>query len=362
MNNHLGSTLVTISDKKIGVSSNGTTIDYYTADVVSAQDYYPFGQIMPGRKYQAPNSSKPRFGFNGKENDNEISGEGNKLDFGARIYDSRLGRWLSVDGYADKYPNFSPYSFSINSPLQYKDANGNWLVDKDGNIIFTIGKVTYERKGNEIIESQLYYFYTNDGQAVEAVFYRLKGTVDNVEWADEAKTKFLDFKDRDKLEVFPNTGNPECTNCHGNSLNFRPGLFDYYVAGLDEEGRDNVAKIYKNKAEFTPVRAEDVKPGDIAIFEDDKGNIQHSATVTKASKKEKKVRLTSKDDRKPVERNQTIKGIKKNPNYKNFAGYYRKNADKKVDVKVNEQDNPGYAGEPDGEEIKKVLEEAKKKE
>jgi len=351
--------LVTISDKKIGVSSNGTTIDYYNADVVTANDYYPFGMTMPGRKY-SNSAGAYRYGFNGKEKDNSTGND--SYDYGARIYDGRIGRWLSVDGYAVKYPNFSPYSFCINSPLQYKDANGNWLVDKDGNIIFTIGKVTYERKGNEIIESQLYYFYTNDGQAVEAVFYRLKGKVDNVEWADEAKTKFLDFKDRDKLEVFDNTGNPECTNCHGNSLNFRPGLFDYYVAGLDEEGRDNVSKIYKNKAEFTPVRAEDVKPGDIAIFEDDKGNIQHSATITKASKKEKKVRLTSKDDRKPIERNQSIKGIKKNPNYKNFAGYYRKNADKKVDVEVNGQGTKGYAGEPDGEEIKKILEEAKKNE
>ncbi|WP_315814239.1 hypothetical protein [Paraflavitalea speifideaquila] len=97
----------------------------------------------------------------------------------------------------------------------------------------------------------------------------------------------MNWKDRDKLYVFNNTGEPEGTNCHGNSLNFRPGRFDYYVAGLDEEGRDNVAKIYKNKAEFTPVNEKDVQPGDIAIFTDDKGNIQHSATVTKASKKKK---------------------------------------------------------------------------
>ena len=31
-------------------------------------------------------------GFNGKENDDEIKGVGNSLDFGARMYDSRLGR------------------------------------------------------------------------------------------------------------------------------------------------------------------------------------------------------------------------------------------------------------------------------
>jgi RHS repeat-associated protein len=40
---------------------------------------------------------KYRFGFNGKENDNEIKGEGNSLDFGGRIYNNGLGKWLSLD-------------------------------------------------------------------------------------------------------------------------------------------------------------------------------------------------------------------------------------------------------------------------
>lgn len=48
---------------------------------------------MPGRKYSA--GSGYRYGFNGKEKDNS-TGEGN-LDFGARIFAVRLGRWLSVD-------------------------------------------------------------------------------------------------------------------------------------------------------------------------------------------------------------------------------------------------------------------------
>ena len=107
MINHLGNVLVTVSDKKISVQ-NGTTgtIAYYNADVVTASDYYPFGMQMPRRKYSQPNSSY-RYGFNGKENDNS-TGEGN-LDFGARIMDARLGRWLSIDLKQAKYPFFTPY-------------------------------------------------------------------------------------------------------------------------------------------------------------------------------------------------------------------------------------------------------------
>ncbi len=297
-----------------------------------------------------------RYGFNGKENDNEVKGLGNQLDFGARIYDNRIGRWLSVDAYSDKYPNLSPYVFGGNSVLQFKDATGNWLVDKNGNIIFTVGKVEYEVNGNLVYETRRYYFYTNDGQAVEAVRYNLVSTIDNVTWLDEGKTVVGEYINRgDKLTAFQNTGDPRISNCHGNSLDFRPGRFDFTVAGLDDNGDDNVSKIYKNTAEFTPVKAEDVKPGDIAIFETDEGQIQHSATVTKV-KKNGQVRLRSKDDRKKVEKNQTIEGIKKgNPLYKKFAGYYRHNGNKKVSVPTEQ----GNAGEPGGEDIKKIIEEVK---
>src|SRR5690606_24073676 len=45
-------------------------------------------------------------------------------DFGARMYDARLGRWLSVDPLAAKYPNLSPYNFVGNSPILYVDYDG----------------------------------------------------------------------------------------------------------------------------------------------------------------------------------------------------------------------------------------------
>jgi RHS repeat-associated protein len=77
--------------------------------------------IMPGRKYTAPSSSY-RYGYNGKENDNEIKGEGNQQDYGMRIYDPRLGRWLSQDPIV-KY-GISPYQFASNNPINFIDPNG----------------------------------------------------------------------------------------------------------------------------------------------------------------------------------------------------------------------------------------------
>jgi RHS repeat-associated protein len=74
--------------------------------------------------YKALLATPHRFTFNGMEKDDEVKGLGNSLDFGARIYDSRLGRWLSVDPLQAKFTPLSPYNYVANSPLQFIDING----------------------------------------------------------------------------------------------------------------------------------------------------------------------------------------------------------------------------------------------
>ena len=68
--------------------------------------------MQPGRKYSAGGSY--RYGFNGKENDNDVKGiEGSQQDYGMRIYDPRVGRFLSVDPITNKYPELTPFQFMI---------------------------------------------------------------------------------------------------------------------------------------------------------------------------------------------------------------------------------------------------------
>lgn len=82
----------------------------------------PFGMQMPGRGYSA--GSGYRYGFNGKEQDSEVKGEGNQEDYGLRIYDPRLGRFLSVDPLSAEYPELTPYQFTSNSPIANIDLDG----------------------------------------------------------------------------------------------------------------------------------------------------------------------------------------------------------------------------------------------
>jgi RHS repeat-associated protein len=95
--------------------------DSFNPEVLSHNDYYAFGQLMPGRQY---NSSTYRYGFNGKENDNEVKGTGNEQDYGMRVYDPRIGKFLSVDPLAGEYSAMSPYHFSHNSPIKFNDLDG----------------------------------------------------------------------------------------------------------------------------------------------------------------------------------------------------------------------------------------------
>lgn len=103
---------------------------------------------MPGRKYLASGASKPRYGFNGKENDNEVSGDGNQYDYGFRIYNPRLGRFLSVDPLSKSYPWYTPYQFAGNKPIIAIDLDGleEYFVftrlNNDGGKTVTIEYVT----------------------------------------------------------------------------------------------------------------------------------------------------------------------------------------------------------------------------
>jgi hypothetical protein len=130
LSNHLGNVLVTISDKKYGTPVSGvpSQVSYYTADVKSAQDYYPFGMQMPGRVYTT--TSSYRFGFNGQENSSEISGSGNHTTAEFWEYDPRIGRRWNLD----PKPNvgISQYSVFNNTPTWFGDPFGDTSVNGAG--------------------------------------------------------------------------------------------------------------------------------------------------------------------------------------------------------------------------------------
>ncbi|MGM0479138.1 MAG: RHS repeat domain-containing protein [Bacteroidota bacterium] len=143
MSNHLGNVLQVVTDNKLPENDGNGFVDHYLADVVSYSDYYPGGMIMPGR---SGNSNSYDYGFNGMEKDDEVKGSGNSYDFGARMYDPRVMRWLSRDPKSKKYPGLTPYNFVDNSPI--------YLIDPDGKEII-ISKHMNPETGNQEVKISL---------------------------------------------------------------------------------------------------------------------------------------------------------------------------------------------------------------
>jgi RHS repeat-associated protein len=84
----------------------------------------PFGVELKGRNLKKNNAKNYRFGFNGMEADDQVKGDGNSYDFGARMHDPRLARFFAVDPIGYDSPNYSPYSYAENNPIFYVDNLG----------------------------------------------------------------------------------------------------------------------------------------------------------------------------------------------------------------------------------------------
>jgi RHS repeat-associated protein len=83
-----------------------------------------------------------RYGFNGMERDDELKGRGNSYDFGARMYDPRIGRWLTIDPLMSSFPWQSPYVGFDNNPILLIDPDGRGtettIVGKNGKVMDVI--------------------------------------------------------------------------------------------------------------------------------------------------------------------------------------------------------------------------------
>ena len=131
--------------------------------------------MMPGRKYNAGNLY--RYGFNGKENDNEVKGEGNQQDYGFRIYDPRAVRFLSVDPITKKYPELTPYQFASNRPIDGVDLDGLEYVKR----IHTVNAQ------GQVLSTKDIVYYTKSEQEIKAMGGTPAGRCNSAAYGPEGK-------------------------------------------------------------------------------------------------------------------------------------------------------------------------------
>ncbi|WP_264791953.1 RHS repeat domain-containing protein [Aureispira anguillae] len=107
-----------INDVKSRENINGTI--EYTANVIQSSDSYPFGWDIKERSFS---TDLYRYSFNGKENDTDW-GNQHIQDYGFRLYNPALAKFLSVDPLAPEYPWYTPYQFAGNMPIVAIDLDG----------------------------------------------------------------------------------------------------------------------------------------------------------------------------------------------------------------------------------------------
>jgi RHS repeat-associated protein len=132
---------------------------------------------MAGRGFS---SAAYRFGFNGKEK--EVDGTADNYDFGARIYDGRLGRWLSVDPLFNLSIYESPFCFVSNNSILY--------IDKEGGTKYLVQNVINEQTGETlqlkiVINSDLKRTVRMKTETTRFLGWTVSSEVkDKVEWRD----------------------------------------------------------------------------------------------------------------------------------------------------------------------------------
>src|SRR5690606_24200820 len=142
-------------------------------------EYLPFGELLVDEHTNSYNSP---FKYNGKEFDEET---GNYF-YGARYYDPKWSIFISVDPLAEKYPDWNPYHYVHQNPINLIDPTGmeadDWKKDSLGNYVYdanlTAQNASTQLGANETYLGESYSFNVNnsDGSQLGTVNLNADGT------------------------------------------------------------------------------------------------------------------------------------------------------------------------------------------
>lgn len=167
-------------NNRVVLHQNGTTVE-------QVNHYYPFGGLFG----EGTATSNQAYKYNGKELDRMHGLDW--YDYGARMSDAVLGRFMSIDPSAESYYNNSLYAYCGNNPITRIDPDGrDWYkyIDKNGEWKCEWRDDVHNQEDVERINSEAKYFgltYRADG-----MYYSLFGQILSLNTKEGKATEKLD--------------------------------------------------------------------------------------------------------------------------------------------------------------------------
>lgn len=182
-----------------------------SGDVISYEEYHPFGTSAYRSAKSGTNLSLKRYRFSGKERDDETG----LYYFGARYLAAWLGRWTSSDpaGFAD---GLNLYQYCLNNPVTLTDPNGMqtaWQAPPP--VAFTPGEQG-RRDTIDFINTH-YVIAVENGRVL-----RVRVNITDADWVTAANGSFWQGRLTDRSQVMSVTDIGPYDSNHPPENSFEP--------------------------------------------------------------------------------------------------------------------------------------------